>query len=76
MHYELHVWFPFRFSLDNEHHPIAPFGNQVLDTQISHSYTIGDGIFTEPHTVALDIPRCLVGHCHCAVISLRSHVHF
>ena len=30
MHSELHVWFPFRFSIYDEHHIIAPVGKQLL----------------------------------------------
>ena len=64
MHYELHVWFPFRFSMDNEHHIFAPVGDKLLETQVAQRYNISDGIFTEPHTVVVAIFRFLVGHLH------------
>ena len=55
---------------------INPVGNQVLDTQVAQRYNIGDGIFTEPHTVVLAVHRWLVGHCHCVAIALKSHFRF
>ena len=71
MHSELHVWFPFRLSMDNEHHLIYPVGNQILDTQVYQSYNIGNRILTEPHNVVVAIHCCLVGHCNCAVIDIK-----
>ena len=74
MHYELHVWFTFILSMDHEHHLIAPVGNHVPETQVSQHYNIGDGIFTEPHTVVAAV--CLAGNCHRSVIALKSHFSF
>ena len=62
MHYEMHVWFPFRFSMDDEHNLISPVGNQVLEMQVSQRYNIGDRIFTEPKTVVVAVHRYLAGH--------------
>ena len=76
MNSELNVWFPFRLSIDDEHHIVTPVGDEVLETQISQRYNIGDGIFTEPHTVVLAIHRWLVGHCHHDAIALKLHFRF
>ena len=76
MHYELHVWFTFRFYMYYEHHLIASVGNQVLETQVAQHYNIGDGIFTEPHTGVVAIHHYIVGQCHCAIIGIKSDFRF
>ena len=76
IHSELHVWFPFIFSMENEHHLVAPVGDKVVETQVAQRYNIGNVIFTEPHIVVVDIPCCLVGHCYRAIIDLKSHFRF
>ena len=76
IHSELHVWFPFIFSMYNEHHIIAPLGNQVLETQVAQRYNISDVIFTEAHTAVVGVHPYLVEHCHCATIYLKSHFRF
>ena len=70
IHSELHVGFPFRFSMDDEHHIIAPVDDEVLETQVYQVYDIGDGVFTKPHTIVLDFHRCLVGQCHCDSVDI------
>ena len=76
MYSELHVGFPFRISMENEHHLVAPVDDEVLETKVSQDYDIGDGVFTKPHTIVVSIHRCLVGHNHCADIDTHSHFRF
>ena len=64
------MFFTFRLSVDDEYYLIAPLVNQVMETQISQRYNIGDVVFTEPHTAVLVVHYCLVGHCHYSAISL------
>ena len=45
VHSEIYVWFPFRLSMENEHHIVAPVGEEVMETQVAQKYNIGDGIF-------------------------------
>ena len=73
---ELHVLFPFRLYMDDEDHIISPAGNQVLETQFHPCYNIGDGIFTESHTVVEAVHHCLMGHCNSSAITLKLHFRF
>ena len=41
--------------MNDEHHLIAPIGNQVLETQVTQRYNIGDVIFTGPYTVVVSV---------------------
>ena len=76
VHSELHVGFPIILSMDDEYHLIYPVGNKVLETQVAQGYDIGDGVFTKPHTIVVDIYCFLVGHFHRATIALQSHYSF
>ena len=49
--------FPLDYLWEMNIISINPVGNQVLDTQVAQRYGIGDGIFTEPHTVVLAVHR-------------------
>ena len=76
MYSELHVWFTFRLSMDDEHHLLSPIDDEVLNMQVAQGYDIGNGVFTRPHTIVVAIHLCLVGLCHSAAIALRSHFRF
>ena len=76
MHYELHVCFPFRFSMDDKHNLINSVGNQVPETQVSQCYNISNGVLTEAHTVVVAVHCCLVGHFHCAAIAISLYFSF
>ena len=55
VHSELHVGFALKFSMDDEHHLFDPICDNVMETQVSQGYDIGDGVFTKPHTIVVAI---------------------
>ena len=60
----------------DEHHIFTSVVGKLLETQVAQVNDIGEGVFTKPHTIVVDILCGLVGHCHCASIDLKSHSRF
>ena len=73
MHFELHIRFFLRFSVDYEHLVLTIISDLILMYDISQSNNVGDGSLAKPNLFVVTLNFCLVGHSHGTTLALKSH---
>ena len=73
VHYEFHIWFSLRFSVDNEHLVLTIICDPILLYDIDQSNNVGDGSLAESNVFVIARHFCLVGHYHGITVDLESH---
>ena len=73
VHYELHIWFALRFSVDYKHLFFTIICDPIFLYDVSQSNDVGDGSLAEPNVFVIARYFCLVGHYHGTTIALESH---
>ena len=72
VHFELHIRFVLRFSVDYEHLFLTIISDPILLYDVSQIDDVGDGSLAEPNICVVTRHFCLVVHYHGTTIALES----